>query len=187
MTEPHSAIGSLMHEHHLILRAVEDMRAEMERIAHEGEVDVEYVRTASDFLRTYADKCHHGKEEDILFRDLADKPMPPDLAREMQRLIDEHAWARGVNMRMAEAAERFVDGDPAAYREVAEHMGALADFYPGHIDREDHHFFKPAIDLFTAEERDSMAEQFEEFDRRLFHDRYRTIVSELEQRRAVLV
>ena len=70
-----SAIGGLMHEHQLILRVVRDMRLEFERISAGGDVDPAYVVTVVDFIRTYADRCHHGKEEDILFRDLAGKQL----------------------------------------------------------------------------------------------------------------
>lgn len=186
MDEPRSAIGSLMHEHQLILRVIDDMRRELELDLREQRIDVDYIAAVVDFIRTYADECHHGKEEDILFRDLGGKPMPSELAAEMQRLIDDHAWARATTKRMLQAAERYRDGDGGAYAEVVEAMRELADFYPDHIEREDRHFFKPAIELFTHEEREAMSEQFREFDRHLFHERYRDEVEHLEVRRRSL-
>ena len=186
MAEPHSPIGSLMHEHRLILRAIDDMRAEAERYASGGDLDVEYVRSVVGFVRAYADRCHHGKEEDILFRDLRDKDMPTELAGEMQRLVDDHVWARAATKRMLESAERYAAGEIDAEAEVVEVMRSLADFYPDHIEREDHHFFKPAIELFTHEEREAMSEQFQEFDRHLFHEHYRAEVERLEERRVSL-
>ena len=186
MAEPHSAIGSLMHEHQLILRVVADLRAEMERSVRNEQLDVGYIRTVVDFIRAYADRCHHGKEEDILFRDLGHKELPPELAAEMQRLIDDHVWARAATKRMLEAAGRYSAGDGDAYAEVTAVMHELADFYPDHIEREDHHFFKPAIEFFTPDERQEMSEQFKEFDRHLFHERYRAEVEQLEARRQQL-
>ncbi len=183
MDEPRSAIGSLMHEHQLILRVVGDMRRELELDPREQRIDVDYIAAVVDFIGTYADECHHGKEEDILFRDLGEKPMPSELAAEMQRLIDDHVWARATTKRMLHAAERYRDGDGSAGAEVVEAMRELADFYPDHIERQDHHFFKPAIELFTQVEREAMSEQFRQFDRHLFHERYRDEVERLEARR----
>jgi len=37
--------------------------------------DTAFIDTAVDFIRTYADRCHHGKEEDIRFRELKKKPI----------------------------------------------------------------------------------------------------------------
>ena len=70
-------IGPLMREHRLIERMVALMRAETEKISRTGEARPDFITSAVDFFRTYADRTHHGKEEDILFRDLAKKPFHP--------------------------------------------------------------------------------------------------------------
>lgn len=67
MVEP---IGPLMIEHRLIERMISEMKNETERIRNGEKPDLSFIETAVDFIRTYADACHHGKEEDILFRDL---------------------------------------------------------------------------------------------------------------------
>ena len=77
--------GPLMKEHRVIERMIELLRKEAERIAEAREVDPTFIDTAVDFIRTYADRTHHGKEEDILFRELAKK----DLSGRHQRVMDE--------------------------------------------------------------------------------------------------
>ncbi len=63
-------IGLLMIEHRLIERMVDPIRKKV-RLMNEAEaVDPLFVDTMVDFIRTCADRCHHGKEENILFRDL---------------------------------------------------------------------------------------------------------------------
>ena len=62
-------IGLLMREHRRIERMVEGLRGERESVRR-GVVDPVFIDNAVDFFRTYADRTHHGKEEDILFRDL---------------------------------------------------------------------------------------------------------------------
>ena len=70
-------IAPLMIEHRLIERMIHLIQQELERIQANVAVDPEFafvdsvfIDTAVDFLRTYADRCHHGKEEDILFPEL---------------------------------------------------------------------------------------------------------------------
>ena len=63
-------IGPLMIEHRLIEKMIKVMQQKVEAWKQEERINPEFIDVAVDFIRTYADKCHHGKEEDILFRDL---------------------------------------------------------------------------------------------------------------------
>jgi len=83
-------IGPLMIEHRLIERMIEVMKRQLQRWETEGKADSSFIETAVDFIRTYADRCHHGKEEDILFRDLSKKPVSSDHRRIMEELREEH-------------------------------------------------------------------------------------------------
>lgn len=55
--------GCLMIEHRLIERAIKLMAAEKERLESGGKLDPPVIDTLVDFVRTYADRCHHGKED----------------------------------------------------------------------------------------------------------------------------
>lgn len=74
-------IGPLMIEHRLIERMVGLLSREIGTMREKGEMNLVFIEGAVDFFRTYADRCHHGKEEHILFRDLAMKTLSPDLHR----------------------------------------------------------------------------------------------------------
>jgi len=63
-------IAPLMIEHRLIERMIKVMKNEVNVISATGRARPEFIDAAVDFIRTYADRCHHGKEEDILFRQL---------------------------------------------------------------------------------------------------------------------
>jgi hemerythrin-like domain-containing protein len=69
------ARGLLMIEHRLIERMISIIKAVSMQIASTQEVDPVFVDTTVDFIRTYADQTHHGKEEDILFRDLSKRAL----------------------------------------------------------------------------------------------------------------
>ncbi len=180
MVDRLSAIGSLMTEHRLIERVIRDVQGQLDRFEADDRLDAAYVYTAVDFLRTYADRCHHGKEEDILFRDLEARPLASAHAEMMHALVTDHVWARGTTRALIEATDRYAAGEHEAAHEARALMRALADFYPGHIEREDHGFFKPAIEYFTPQEREAMAEEFREFDRLLIHERYLRLAEDLE-------
>ena len=87
-------IGPLMVEHRWIERVISNLQGRLEEHPSRRAIDSAYVDRLVDFLRTYADRCHHGKEEDILFRDLNAKRLDPTLAEIMRQLTEEHQWAR---------------------------------------------------------------------------------------------
>ena len=68
-------IGPLMIEHRLIEKMIAVIKKEIARMERQGKINPEFIDLAVDFIRMYADRCHHGKEEDILFRDLKQKPL----------------------------------------------------------------------------------------------------------------
>lgn len=55
-------IGPLMVEHRWIERVIADLQLRLGGQAPEKAIDPTYVEHVVDFLRTYADRCHHGKE-----------------------------------------------------------------------------------------------------------------------------
>jgi hemerythrin-like domain-containing protein len=175
-------IGPLMVEHRLIERLLSDVQLRLEQFQAERQADTAYLRSVIEFIRTYADRCHHGKEEDILFKALLAKDPEPTLAEETHRLIAEHAWARETVGRLARAAAGYDAGEPSAFAEIATDLRGLLDFYPVHIAKEDKHYFKPAMAYFSAEEQAVMLQRFREFDGALLHDHYLRFVEDLEER-----
>jgi hemerythrin-like domain-containing protein len=173
-------IGPLMREHRLIERMVALLAAELERMKTGTEVDLVLVDAGVDFFRSYADRTHHGKEEDILFRDLAGKNMTPELVAMMEELLNDHVYGRAKVGQLVDARNRFVGGDVAALTEMVAALGDLVDFYPAHIFKEDKRFFFPCQEYFSSEEQDAMLREFEEFDRMLIHEKYTRMVERFE-------
>ena len=87
-------IEALMNEHRLIERMIPPIRKELLKINETATVDSKLVEIIVDFIRIYADRCHHGKEEGILFRELSNKPISNEHATMMKALIEEHVYAR---------------------------------------------------------------------------------------------
>jgi hemerythrin-like domain-containing protein len=183
-------IGPLMIEHRLIERLLSLMAREFKRIKDNVDVDPEFafvdpgfIDTAVDFIRTYADRCHHGKEEDLLFKALAGKDLTPEHRQTMEELIRDHAWARETTASLVKAKDGYLLEKPGALDDLMDHMGKLVDFYPRHIDKEDQHFFIPCMSYFSEAERAELLARMYEFDRQLVHEKYRGAVESMEQRR----
>ena len=174
-------IGPLMIEHRLIERMIDVMREELKIFEKEQKLDSEFVEMAVDFIRTYADRCHHGKEEDILFRELGGKKLTEEHRRSMEELVEEHRWGRQTTVRLVEANQRYMQGDRNAMSIVIDCLKSLVQFYPKHIEKEDKHFFIPCMHYFTETEQQSILREEWEFDRSLIHERYRNMVIAAEK------
>jgi hemerythrin-like domain-containing protein len=174
-------VGHLMIEHRLISRVALVLERMREEVARDRKVDPAAIDGVVDFIRTYADRCHHGKEEDVLFRECRGKALAPELARTMQELLDEHGQGRVLVARLAAAAARQRAGEPGALDEIGVLLGTISAFYARHIETEDEHFFVAVMDYFTKAERDAMYRECLRFDQRIIHDRYRELAEKLEE------
>lgn len=170
-------IGPLMWEHRLIEEMIRLLDAEVDKIREKREINILLIDHAVDFFRTYADRTHHGKEEDILFRDLAKKSLSWEHNRIMEELIEEHVQARKKVGRLIKAKNNFLAGSGES-APVADCIRDLISFYPPHIEKEDKHFFFPCLNYFSPAEQDRMLAEFQEFDRRMIHEKYTKAVEE---------
>ncbi|OPY87133.1 MAG: Hemerythrin HHE cation binding domain protein [Smithella sp. PtaU1.Bin162] len=171
-------IGPLMWEHRLIEKMLASLRKHVDKIEKSKKVNPLVIDTAVDFIKTYADRTHHGKEEEILFRDLAKKELIPELKKIMQELLAEHVWGRKTTAAMVTAKDKYLQGDESKLAEIVFLARELCDFYPQHIEKEDKHFFYPCQEYFTKEEQTRMLEEFWEFDRKMIHEKYNKVFEE---------
>jgi hemerythrin-like domain-containing protein len=160
---------------------IDVMREELKVFEKDEKLDPEFVEMAADFIRTYADRCHHGKEEDILFRELAGKKLIDEHRRTMEELMEEHRWGRKTTARLVEANKRYMRGEREAMSAVTDCLRSLVQFYPKHIEKEDRHFFIPCMDYFTETEQQDILKEEWEFDRSLIHERYKDMVIAAEK------
>lgn len=187
-------VGPLMAEHRIIEKLMLPIRQAVAAGRRDGRIDIRFVDLVLDFIRTYADRCHHGKEEDILFKALEGKPLAAEHRATLNELIEEHKMGRQMVRELREAAEAYRraggdrggdgagdgGGDGDALLIILDRLEFLATFYPGHIQKEDHHFFLPVMDYFDDAEKAAMIEAERGFDMGLIHEIYRERVESLE-------
>ncbi len=171
-------IGPLMWEHRLIEKMLASMMRHIDQVEKSKKVNPLIIDTAVDFVRTYADRTHHGKEEEILFRDLAKKDLTPELKKIMQELLDEHVWGRKTTAALVAAKVKYLQGEEGKLIEIISLARELGNFYPKHIEKEDKHFFYPCQEYFNKDEQEKMLAEFWEFDRKMIHEKYNKVVEE---------
>ena len=173
-------IAPLMIEHRLIERMIALMKKETDRITIEGITNLDLIDMSVDFIHTYADQCHHGKEEKILFRELGNKNLSSEDRRIMEELINEHRLGREAVTELVGAKEKYMKGNKEEIHVVLGRMRFIHDFYPKHIEKEDKHFFLPCMDYFTAEEKDAILREEWEFDKGFIHKVYESKLRQAE-------
>jgi hemerythrin-like domain-containing protein len=179
------ATDLLMHEH----RVIEQVLACLERMASdcvsEGMLDVSAARQALDFFRNFGDRCHHGKEEKLLFplmeaRGFVGEHGPID------RMLYEHMIGRQYLDALAAATDAAATGDREALLRFAYRARDYSYWLRGHIAKEDQRLFPMADRALTAEDQAVLLRSFEKAETRDMgtgtHEKYLQIANELAER-----
>ena len=172
-------VGSLMIEHRVIERMLALLAHEHTKIIKNGKVDGPVIDVAVDFFITYVNGFHHGKEEKVLFRELKEKPLSPEHKQIMDDLIKEHVYSQNTVEKLRNARERL-GSEKDALNEIIKCVETLLKWYPIHIEKEDKHFFFPAMEYLSLQEQAAMLEEFWEFDGNFIHTIYMEKIKALE-------
>lgn len=147
----------LSSEHRVIEQVLDCLEAMARGVRERGRLDVERAGQALEVLRTFADRCHHGKEEDVLFAWMAKRGMPTHVGP-IAVMLDEHKAGRSAIARMDAARAA---GDVEAFaRAAVEYVDLLRD----HIAKEDGVLFPMAESMLDEEARAAVLEAFANFE-----------------------
>ncbi len=174
-------IGPLMIEHRLIERMLALIEKEALSAAQNLQIDTAFVDTAVDFIRWYADKTHHGKEEAILFREVAKKEMSPEHRVLLKELLEDHDFGRRTTGEIREATEKYRQGSPESLGTIVDKCKTLTGFYHDHIRKEDKNFFPACMLYLSEQEKEPLLQEFGESDRKMIHAKYGAIVEQYEK------
>jgi hemerythrin-like domain-containing protein len=167
-------------EHDLIRRVIEVLERESARIGDGRDVGPVFIDRIVDFFYIYADRVHHGKEEEILFRALDDKALSPPHRQMMGELVREHVKMRHITEDLIEARDRYIEGDGASLKVVEDAIGRLSVLYPGHFRIEEETFFPETRFYLDDSERRAVLREMRGHDRAMIHEKYGAMVDRLE-------
>jgi len=169
-------------------RAIERMLAVLESAAarlEAGEpVRPDVFREALDFVRNFADRCHHGKEEENLFPRLEELGVPRE-GGPLGVMLSEHDEGRAFIGAIAAAVDAYERGDEAAARTIASNARGYVELLHGHILKEERVLFPMADQVLSADDQRSLEESFERIETEVMgpgvHERYHRMLDELER------
>jgi len=145
----------MVEEHKLILRMiglVERNTAQMEAGKFR---DWQFYLDAIDFIRNFADRFHHAKEEDVLFAALVANGMPAQNSP-VAAMLMAHDQGRAFVRAMEEGAQKALDGESGQIPLIAENARGYAALLRDHIDKEDTILYPLAERVLPEEPRTAM-------------------------------
>lgn len=178
----HSAIQQLMDEHRVIeqvLGALETFSARLEA----GEtLDRAAIAKFADFFKNFADRCHHGKEEDRLFIMMEQNGFPKEYGP-LAVMYEEHVAGRACVKDLFETGQGQGALSAAEREVVLSAAGAFIPLLRGHILKEDNILYPMALQAIRNEEMDHLGEAFQAFELSVMeegaHARYHALAAEL--------
>jgi len=172
------ATKDLTGEHKAILKAIDALLRECEFLSGGGGLDKEFFTQAIDFIRNYADRFHHAKEEDILFKEL-DTPREQMHCDPRGQMLHEHGLGRKYVKGMEDGVAA---GDKAA---VVENARGYGELLRQHIHKEDNILYPMAEEALGTEKCAAMTERFRQVDEKFSEStkRYLSWVEGLAARR----
>jgi hemerythrin-like domain-containing protein len=151
-----------MDEHRRIERVLASLEAYADEVRSGRRLARSEALDFGEFFRSYADACHHGKEEDLLFRRMIDFGFPQD-SGPIAVMLYEHKVGRSHV-----SALREIGGaqGPVSDREQAVFDDRVRAYVPlllAHIQKEDGILYPMAERVLPLDELNRLAEQYEEF------------------------
>jgi len=158
-----SATQILRHEHEAIIRMLDAAEEVARELRADKVVASSILAGVVEFLQLFADRCHHGKEEDHLFPRLAEKGMPLHHGP-IGMMLYEHDCGRALIGKMSEALKSYAAGENEAGRKWADAAHQYSDLLRGHIYKENNILFVMAEQLLSGSEQDALAQEFEKVE-----------------------
>ena len=163
-------IKELVEEHRLIKRWLNLTSKLLENLNLES--DRELILNGVDFIRSYADKFHHAKEEDILFKYIDDN------SNIIKTMLEDHKTGRNHVKAIIEGLER------QDKEGVFEHLNAYKKLLREHIKKEDEILY-PWIDRsLSTKQVGELFTKFNQTDKEvgeMVPEKYERFITRLEQ------
>lgn len=151
------AIQDLRKEHDAILYVLQILDQMM--LSESGDEDslLRYYDEVVYFLKTFVDKCHHGKEEKYLFNELVKKGIHNE-GGPVGDMLQEHTQGRDHIAQMSHSLDAK---DIGGFNNAAVQY---RDLLKRHIEKENNVLFPMADEVIDEKEQALLFEKFEQFE-----------------------
>jgi len=174
---------ALVAEHRLILRMIALLEQNAARTASGEYANWQFYLDGVDFIRNYADRFHHAKEEDVLFEALIKNGMPRENSPVTAMLMEHdqgRAYVRGMEAGVLEAREGLAGRESV----IAENALAYVELLREHISKEDDILYPLAERVIPEDMRGEIVNGYQRAEAQAsagFSERYLKLVEAYEQ------
>ena len=149
----------LSEEHQNILKAIDMLLKECNDLEKGKEIDLDFFNRAIEFIRGYADRFHHAKEEDILFVALAGDNIEMR-CNPTEQMIYEHGLGRNF-IKELEIGVNNKNKD-----KIIKNSRSYAQLLQEHIFKEDNILYPMADKALTKDIEKAMLGKFKEVEQK---------------------
>ena len=153
-------------EHRVIERVIQSLPVAVAALDQGRRLDLQKLRGVVEFLRDYADRRHHQREEDIFFPLLVQRGVPPE-GCPIGGLNNEHEKGRVLVSALNEAITGYEQQRAEAGASLRQILQDLVTLYKKHLWMEDELVFPMAEKLVTEADDQALKKQFADLDRSL--------------------
>lgn len=150
----------LSDEHQTILKVIDAVVTECEALESGKELELEFFQKTIDFIKNYADKFHHAKEEDILFKAM------------LENIENLHCNPIPVMLHEHDEGREFVKGMEEGIAEnnkekIIENARGYGMLLQNHIYKEDNVLYPMAEEALTDEQKELVNQKYNEVEAKL--------------------
>ena len=135
-----------------------------QKLQADEQVDPTHLEQSIDFFKGFADKCHHMKEENLLFPAMEKKGFPRE-GGPIAVMLDEHTIGRKYIAAMTEALSAMKKGNTGASLDFVKAARRYISLLSEHIEKEDNVLFHMAEMYLTDEAQSALVIEFERVER----------------------
>lgn len=174
----------LKEEHRGILLMLKILEKVCAKLEAKEKVYPDHLERIVEFFRVFADKCHHGKEEDLLFPEMEKSGIPKERGP-IGVMLMEHDQGRAFVRGMGEAAARYKKGESTASAEFSKNARDYIALLTQHINKENNILFPMGDRAISREKQGELVEAFETLEREKIgagtHEEFHKLLHHLQE------
>ena len=181
-----NSIELMVNEHKNIKRMLAVIRKYCFKVLKNQQLDYNDFYRIIDFVRNYADKHHHGKEEDYLFNRMIEEIKGPTEKLVKHGMLVEHDLGRLYMQNLEKALKALENGEEEAKIDIIANAVSYTDLLYRHIEKEDDVVYKFAERNLSKESLKKLDEDCKRIEKEAkekgIQDKYINLMYELEEK-----
>jgi hemerythrin-like domain-containing protein len=176
-------IDNLIHEHNAIKVMLDIMSKIADNIYSYKGFDINDIEKIVDFLKTFADKCHHAKEETVLFPTLLIAGIHKENGP-IGVILHEHAIGREIIKELNTGVERSRIDNNCYSELIASSLTNYVKLLQNHIQKEENILFPLVNKILNEQQQMEITLKFEKIEEKIIrrgaHEPYHEILEFLK-------